>query len=67
MEKRLSKLTRLLADAPVEMGANGSPLLLLLGQKNLRKGIEQSVVTWEDDAAVLECLFCKQEFGLWMF
>jgi len=67
LEKRLSKLTSLLANAPVEAGANGSSLLLLSGQKNQRKAIEQSVVTWEDDAAVAKCPFCKQEFGSWTF
>ncbi|KAK0620653.1 FYVE zinc finger-domain-containing protein [Immersiella caudata] len=67
LEKRLSKLTRLLADAPVEAGANGSSLLVLPGQKNQRKAIEQSVVTWEDDASVPRCPFCKQEFGSWTF
>jgi len=67
LEKRLSKLTSLLANAPVEAGANGSSLLLLPGQKNQRKAIEQSVVTWEDDAAVAKCPFCKQEFGSWTF
>ena len=71
LEKRLSKLTRLLAEAPAEGGVNGSSLLLpvgsLSGQKNQRKAIEQSIVTWEDDASVPRCPFCKQEFGSWTF
>ncbi|KAK4446889.1 vacuolar segregation protein pep7 [Podospora aff. communis PSN243] len=67
LEKRLSKLTRLLADAPAEAGANTSSLLLLPGQKTQRKAIEQLVVTWEDDASVPRCPFCKQEFGSWTF
>lgn len=66
LEKRLSKLTRMLAEAPTEGGQNGSALMLLPG-KNQRKAIEQSVVTWEDDAAVPRCPFCKQEFGSWTF
>lgn len=71
LEKRLSKLTRLLVDAPADAAGNGSSLLgpvaSLSGQKNQRKLIEQSVVTWEDDAAVAKCPFCRQEFGSWTF
>lgn len=71
LEKRLSKLTRLLVDAPADAAGNGTSLLgpvaSLSGQKNQRKLIEQSVVTWEDDAAVAKCPFCRQEFGSWTF
>ncbi|KAK3290398.1 FYVE zinc finger-domain-containing protein [Chaetomium fimeti] len=67
LEKRLTKLTRLLAEAPLETGVNPGLLSPLAGQRNQRKMIEQSVVTWEDDAAVLKCPFCKQEFGAWTF
>ncbi|KAK0622050.1 FYVE zinc finger-domain-containing protein [Bombardia bombarda] len=71
LEKRLTKLTRMLADAPPEAVTNGSSLLSpvasLAGQKNQRKMIEQSVVTWEDDAVVTNCPFCKQEFRSWTF
>ncbi|KAK3688911.1 FYVE zinc finger-domain-containing protein [Podospora appendiculata] len=71
LEKRLSKLTKMLAEAPHEASLNGSSLLSpvasLSGQKTQRKLIEQSVVTWEDDAAVSNCPFCKQEFRSWTF
>ena len=71
LEKRLTKLTRLLAETPPEAVANGSsilsPVASLSGQKSQRKMIEQSIVTWEDDAAVPKCPFCKQEFGSWTF
>ena len=71
LEKRLSKLTRLLVDAPAEAVGNGpsllGPVASLSGQKNQRKAIEQSVVTWEDDAAVAKCPFCRQEFRSWTF
>lgn len=71
LEKRLTKLTSLLADAPVEVAAGGggllAPVASLPGQKNQRKLIEQSVVAWEDDASVPKCPFCKQEFGSWTF
>lgn len=69
LEKRLTKLTRMLAELPQEGGVNGSSLLppSLSGQKSQRKMIEQSLVTWEEDAAVTNCPFCKQEFRPWTF
>lgn len=71
LEKRLTKLTRLLANPPERLPApNGSilsPVTSLAGQKNPRKIIEQSIVTWEDDNEVLKCPFCQQEFGSWTF
>lgn len=71
LEKRLTKLTRLLANPPETLTASNSSLLApvssLTGQKNARKLIEQSVVTWEDDDAVSKCPFCQQEFGSWTF
>ncbi|KAK2039860.1 FYVE zinc finger protein [Colletotrichum somersetense] len=72
LEKRLTKLTQLLANAPQDVTANGggnllAPVATLTGQKNQRKLLEQSVVTWEDDASVTQCPFCQQEFGSWTF
>jgi len=71
LEKRLTKLTRLLANPPEKLpGSNGSilsPMASLAGQKNARKIIEQSVVTWEDDNEVIKCPFCQQDFGSWTF
>lgn len=71
LEKRLTKLTRLLANPPEKLTAsNGSllgPVTSLAGQKNPRKLIEQSVVRWEEDNDVLSCPFCQQEFGTWTF
>lgn len=72
LEKRLTKLTRLLANSPEALAnpSNGSllgPVQSLTGQKNPRKLIEQSVVTWEEDDKVPECPFCRQEFGSWTF
>ncbi|KAH8678877.1 FYVE zinc finger-domain-containing protein [Tricladium varicosporioides] len=67
LEKRLTKLTQLLANPPEEVpGANGG-IMSLSGQKNQRKILEQSVVTWEEDARVIKCPFCQQEFGSWSF
>ncbi|KAM7201701.1 vacuolar segregation protein pep7 [Rhypophila sp. PSN 637] len=69
LEKRLTKLTRMLAEIPQEGGVNGSSLLppSFSVQKSQRKMIEQSLVTWEEDAAVSNCPFCKQEFRPWTF
>ncbi|PNY26807.1 Vacuolar segregation protein pep7 [Tolypocladium capitatum] len=71
LEKRLTKLTRLLANPPENMTAsNGSllaPVSSLMGQKDTRKLLEQSVVTWEEDESVAKCPFCQQEFGSWTF
>ncbi|KAI0595717.1 FYVE zinc finger protein [Biscogniauxia sp. FL1348] len=72
LEKRLTKLTQLLANPPEEISANGSgsllaPVTSLAAQRNQRKALEQSVVTWEDDAKVSKCPFCQQEFGSWTF
>ncbi|KAI1134707.1 VAC1 protein [Hypoxylon sp. FL0543] len=68
LEKRLTKLTQLLAHPPEEAGASGGTSLLspLAAQRNQRKVIEQSVVTWEDDGKVAKCPFCQQEFS-WTF
>ncbi|KAK2063973.1 FYVE zinc finger protein [Colletotrichum caudatum] len=72
LEKRLTKLTHLLANAPQDVTTNSggnllAPVATLTGQKNQRKVLEQSVVTWEDDASVKQCPFCQQEFGSWTF
>lgn len=68
LEKRLTKLTQLLAHPPDEAGASGGTSLLspLAAQRNQRKIIEQSVVTWEDDGKIPKCPFCQQEFS-WTF
>jgi rabenosyn-5 len=71
LEKRLTKLTQLLANPPGEATAtNGgllNPLTSLAGQKDQRKALEQTIVTWEEDAKVIKCPFCQQEFGSWSF
>lgn len=72
LEKRLTKLTTLLANPPEELpstpgGGLLSPVATLAGQKNQRKVLEQSVVTWEDNVKVAKCPFCQQEFGSWTF
>ncbi|KAI3319494.1 FYVE zinc finger protein [Xylariaceae sp. AK1471] len=72
LEKRLTKLTQLLANPPAEIATNSGGSLLppvssLNSQRNQRKILEQSVVTWEEDVKVSKCPFCQQEFGSWTF
>jgi rabenosyn-5 len=67
LEKRLTKLLQLLVETLPDPGSNSGLLTPLAGQRSQRKLIEQSVVTWEDDASVLRCPFCKQEFRQWTF
>lgn len=72
LEKRLTKLTHLLANPPSEILVDGvsgllAPVSSLNGQRSQRKILEQSVVSWEEDAKVSKCPFCKQEFGSWTF
>jgi len=63
LEKRLTKLTKLIAEAaPLDSNGNAGLLAPLARQRSQRKMLEQSVVTWEDDAAAPRCPFCKQEF-----
>ena len=68
LEKRLTKLTQLLANHPSEPSPNSGGLLWpISGARNHRKQLEQSIVTWEDDASVLRCPFCQQEFSTYTF
>ncbi|KAG5979790.1 hypothetical protein E4U55_004748 [Claviceps digitariae] len=73
LEKRLTKLTNLLANpwpekySSTQNGSILSPVTSLTGQKNPRKLLEQTIVTWEDDENVAKCPFCQQEFGSWTF
>lgn len=68
LEKRLTKLTQLLANPPSEQASSASSLIWpLAGAKAQRKQLEQSVVDWENDAAVFRCPFCLQEFSNYTF
>ncbi|EOA86255.1 uncharacterized protein SETTUDRAFT_169344 [Exserohilum turcica Et28A] len=68
LEKRLTKLTQLLANPPPadETPTTGS-WFSLPGAKNHRKALEQSIITWEEDATVPSCPFCQQEFSTYTF
>ncbi|KAF2870460.1 hypothetical protein BDV95DRAFT_495449 [Massariosphaeria phaeospora] len=67
LEKRLTKLTQLLANPPPDETANSGPFWLLSGAKAQRKALEQSIITWEEDATVLNCPFCQQDFSNYTF
>ena len=68
LEKRLTKLTQLLANPPSDQTNTASSLIWpLAGMKAQRKQMEQSVVDWEDDAAVSRCPYCQQEFSNYTF
>ena len=68
LEKRLTKLTQLLANPPPDSISQGGGLLWSLsGARSQRKQTEQSIVDWEDDATVQRCPFCQQEFSNYVF
>ncbi|KAL6719790.1 carboxypeptidase Y-deficient [Lecanora helva] len=67
LEKRLTRLTQLLANPPEQTSSPGSLIWPLAGAKSQRKQLEQSVVDWEDDAIVSMCPFCQQEFSNYTF
>ena len=68
LEKRLTKLTQLLADPPpLDANSSSSGFWLLSGAKNQRKTLEQSIITWEEDVNVSHCPFCQQEFTNYTF
>lgn len=68
LEKRLTKLTQLLANPPPDQGSGGGSLLWpLSGAKSQQKALEQSIITWEEDAKVSNCPFCQQEFSTYSF
>ncbi|KAF2089421.1 hypothetical protein K490DRAFT_72196 [Saccharata proteae CBS 121410] len=68
LESRLTKLTQLLANPPVEQNQGaGSLLWPLSGAKAQQRALEQSIIAWEDDASVIQCPFCQQEFTNYSF
>jgi len=70
LEKRLTRLTQLLANppAPDEEQSTGSFLWSsIAGNRNHIRTLEQSIVIWEDDAKVLQCPFCQQPFSQYSF
>ncbi|KAJ4308153.1 carboxypeptidase Y-deficient [Neodidymelliopsis sp. IMI 364377] len=68
LEKRLTKLTQLLANPPpLEETQPAGGWFSLSTAKNQRKALEQSIITWEEDAKVSNCPFCQQEFSTYSF
>jgi hypothetical protein len=68
LEKRLTKLTQLLANPPpLEETQPVGGWFTLSTAKNQRKTLEQSIITWEEDAKVSNCPFCQQEFSTYSF
>ncbi|KAL8871850.1 MAG: hypothetical protein Q9174_002406 [Haloplaca sp. 1 TL-2023] len=68
LEKRLTKLTQLLTTpSPEPAPSTGTMLWPFSSGKTQRQQLEQSVVTWEDDASAVRCPFCQQEFSTYTF
>jgi rabenosyn-5 len=69
LEKRLSRLTSLMANPPAPADSESRGLLWSLsgGAKSQLRTLEQSIIAWEDDASVLQCPFCQQEFTNYSF
>lgn len=65
LEKRLTRLTQLLAGLPLEQVQ--SKRWAIGWQTDQRKALEQSVVSWQDDVEVSNCPFCQQEFSAYTF
>lgn len=68
LEKRLTRLTQLLASLPPEQIQSGANKLWSIAwQSDQRKALEQTIVSWQDDASVLRCPFCQQDFTSYTF
>ena len=67
LEKRLSRLTQLLANPPDETTPSKRWSLSSWGQNDSKKLLEQSVVAWENDADVSRCPYCQQDFSQYTF
>lgn len=68
LEKRLSKLTQMLANPPEEATqASKRWSLPSWGQNDPKKLLEQTVVAWENDADVSRCPYCQQDFSQYTF
>ncbi|KAH8723712.1 FYVE zinc finger-domain-containing protein [Phaeosphaeriaceae sp. PMI808] len=68
LEKRLTKLTSLLANPPpAEDTPSSGGWFGLSGPKNQRKALEQTIINWEEDVKVTNCPFCQQDFSTYTF
>ncbi|KAI9663124.1 MAG: carboxypeptidase Y-deficient [Bathelium mastoideum] len=67
LEKRLTKLTQLLTNPPPDQGQGGLLWSLTGTKAQQQRQLEQSIVVWEEDASVLRCPFCQQDFSSYSF
>ncbi|OJJ44401.1 hypothetical protein ASPZODRAFT_135224 [Penicilliopsis zonata CBS 506.65] len=69
LEKRLTRLTQLLVNLPAEQIQSGANKRWSIAwqQNDHRKALEQTVVSWQDDASVPRCPFCQQDFTSYSF
>ncbi|KAK6386196.1 carboxypeptidase Y-deficient [Exophiala oligosperma] len=69
LEKRLSRLTQLLANPPEEVvpPITNKRWSLSWGQNDPRKALEQSIVAWQNDTEVARCPYCQQDFTQYTF
>ncbi|OAT10812.1 vacuolar segregation protein [Blastomyces gilchristii SLH14081] len=68
LEKRLTRLTQLLSTLPADQIQSGANRRWSIAwQNDQRKKLEQSVVSWQDDASVPRCPFCQQDFTSYTF
>ncbi|EXJ82564.1 hypothetical protein A1O3_06377 [Capronia epimyces CBS 606.96] len=69
LEKRLSRLTHLLANPPDEipLPTPNKRWSLNWAQTDPRKTLEQSIVAWQSDAEVQRCPYCQQDFTQYTF
>lgn len=68
LEKRLTRLTQLLASLPLEqIQSDANKLWSISWQNDQRKALEQTIVSWQDDASVSRCPFCQQDFSAYTF
>ena len=68
LEKRLTRLTQLLASLPPEQIQSGASKRWPIPWPNdQRKALEQTIVSWQDDTSVSRCPFCQQDFTSYTF
>ena len=67
LEKRLTRLTQLLTNPTEETQAMSKRWSISWGQNDPRKALEQSIVSWQDDAEVPRCPYCHQLFSQYTF
>jgi rabenosyn-5 len=71
LEKRLTRLTQLLANPPDDIPQPQQQTkrwsLAAWTQNDPRKALEQSVVSWQNDADVARCPYCQQDFTQYTF